>query len=140
RSWSDTVGRMTVEDQDPTARGARTDAQPRAAAAAPGSGARPSGDLERYSGLFAQRTQVMKSSAMRDLMALTERPDVISLAGGLADTTLFPAEDLAKVLSHMAAGDAARALQYGPTEGMAEIQPCLAEVMAAEGAEVDPDD
>ncbi len=131
---------MTVEDQDPTARGARTDARQPAAAARSGSAARPNGDLERYSGLFAQRTQVMKSSAMRDLMALTERPDVISLAGGLADTTLFPAEDLAKVLSHMAAGDAARALQYAPTEGMGEIRPCLADVMAAEGTTVDPDD
>jgi 2-aminoadipate transaminase len=41
-------------------------------------------------GLFAERTKVMRSSAMRDLMALTERPDVISLAGGLPDTSTFP--------------------------------------------------
>ena len=33
-------------------------------------------DIERYAGLFASRTRVMKSSAMRDLMALTERPEV----------------------------------------------------------------
>lgn len=131
---------MTVEDPDSTAREARVVAGQATPAARSGSAARPHGDLERYSGLFSQRTQVMKSSAMRDLMALTERPDVISLAGGLADTTLFPAEDLAKVLSHMAAGDAARALQYAPTEGIAEIRPCLAAVMAAEGTEVDPDD
>jgi hypothetical protein len=39
-------------------------------------------DLERYAGLFARRTQVMRSSAMRDLMAITARPEVISLAGG----------------------------------------------------------
>ena len=50
-------------------------------------------DLERYAGLFARRTQGMKSSAMRDLMAITARPDVISLAGGLPDTSTFPAED-----------------------------------------------
>ncbi|WP_320668524.1 aminotransferase-like domain-containing protein [Patulibacter defluvii] len=124
---------MTVEDPDPTATAS-------SGGAAAGSSRRPAGDLERYAGLFAARTRVMKSSAMRDLMALTERPEVISLAGGLADTRLFPAEDLAKVLSHMAAGDAARALQYAPTEGMADIRPCLAEVMAAEGTTVDPDD
>ena len=35
-------------------------------------------DLERYAGLFARRTQVMRSSAMRDLMAITARPEVIS--------------------------------------------------------------
>ena len=48
-------------------------------------------DLERYAGLFASRTKVMKSSAMRDLMAITERPEVISLAGGLPDTCLLVA-------------------------------------------------
>ena len=55
----------------------------------PGRAAR---DLERYAGLFAQRTKVMTSSAMRDLMAITERPEVISLAGGLPDTSTFPPE------------------------------------------------
>ena len=49
-------------------------------------------DIERYAALFAQRTRVMTSSAMRDLMAITERPEVISLAGGLPDTSTFPAE------------------------------------------------
>ena len=47
-------------------------------------------DIERYAGLFAARTRGMKSSAMRDLMALTARPEVISLAGGLPDTSTFP--------------------------------------------------
>ena len=37
-------------------------------------------EIARYAGLFAKRTQVMKSSAMRDLMAITARPEVISLA------------------------------------------------------------
>ena len=49
-------------------------------------------DLERYADLFAERTRVMRSSAMRDLMAITARPEVISLAGGLADTSTFPPE------------------------------------------------
>jgi 2-aminoadipate transaminase len=97
-------------------------------------------DLERYAGLFASRTQVMRSSAMRDLMALTERPEVISLAGGLPDTSTFPAEDLAAITAKMAAEDTARALQYGPTDGIAPVKECIAEVMAAEGTTVDPDD
>jgi 2-aminoadipate transaminase len=97
-------------------------------------------DLERYAGLFAARTRVMKSSAMRDLMAITERPDVISLAGGLPDTSTFPPESLAALLSHVAAGNAARALQYGPTEGMAAVAKCIEQVMAAEGTPIDPQD
>src|SRR6266545_2149418 len=94
-------------------------------------------DLERYAGLFASRTSVMKSSAMRDLMAITERSEVISLAGGLPDTSTFPAESLAAVLSKLAAKDSARALQYAPTEGMAAVGEAIATVMAAEGMVVD---
>jgi 2-aminoadipate transaminase len=97
-------------------------------------------DLERYAGLFASRTRVMTSSAMRDLMAITERPEVISLAGGLPDTSTFPPESLAALMSKMAATDAARALQYGPTEGLRVARECIAQVMAAEGTPVDPDD
>src|SRR4051794_26806081 len=85
-------------------------------------------DLERYAALFASRTKVMKSSAMRDLMAITERPEIISLAGGLPDTSTFPAESLAALTSKMAAAGAARALQYAPTEGMAATKACIAEV------------
>jgi 2-aminoadipate transaminase len=97
-------------------------------------------DLERYAALFASRTKVMKSSAMRDLMAITERPEVISLAGGLPDTSTFPAESLAALTSKMAAVGAAKALQYSPTEGMAATKECIAEVMAAEGTPVHPED
>src|ERR671922_706652 len=97
-------------------------------------------DLERYAALFASRTKVMKSSAMRDLMAITERPEVISLAGGLPDTSTFPAESLAAILSKLAAADSARALQYAPTEGMAAVGEAIATVMAAEGMHVDPED
>src|SRR6059036_4321847 len=97
-------------------------------------------DLERYAGLFAARTRVMKSSAMRDLMALTERPEVISLAGGLPDTSTFPAELLAKRMSGVAAEASARALQYGPTEGLGAARDAIVEVMAEEGTHVDPQD
>jgi 2-aminoadipate transaminase len=97
-------------------------------------------DIERYAGLFAQRTKVMKSSAMRDLMALTERDDVISLAGGLPDTSTFPPDSYAALMSTVAAESCARALQYGPTEGLQLVKRCIAEVMAAEGMELDGDD
>jgi len=97
-------------------------------------------DIERYASLFAQRTKVMKSSAMRDLMALTERPDVISLAGGLPDTSTFPPDSYASLMGTVAAQSCARALQYGPTEGLALVKRCIVEVMAAEGIEIDADE
>jgi 2-aminoadipate transaminase len=97
-------------------------------------------DIERYGALFAERTKVMKSSAMRDLMALTERDDVISLAGGLPDTSTFPADSYASLMSTVAANSCARALQYTPTEGLAAVKGCIAEVMRAEGMVADEDE
>jgi 2-aminoadipate transaminase len=97
-------------------------------------------DLERYAGLFSRRTQAMKSSAMRDLMAVTTRPEIISLAGGLPDTSTFPAEDFAALMARVAVDASARALQYGPTEGLDEVKACIVQVMAAEGMEVEPED
>ncbi len=97
-------------------------------------------DLERYAGLFARRTQVMRSSAMRDLMAITARPEVISLAGGLPDTSTFPSDSFAAQMTRIAHESSAEALQYGPTEGFQETKECILEVMGAEGMAPDPDD
>jgi 2-aminoadipate transaminase len=77
---------------------------------------------------------------MRDLMALTEREDVISLAGGLPDTSTFPPESYASLMRTVAADSCARALQYGPTEGLMVVKHCITEVMLAEGMDVDPDE
>jgi 2-aminoadipate transaminase len=99
-----------------------------------------SSDLERYAGLFAERTRVMRSSAMRDLMAVTARPDVISLAGGLPDTSTFPPATFAAQMTRIAQESAAEALQYGPTEGFGETVDCIIEVMGAEGMLPDRED
>jgi len=97
-------------------------------------------DLERYAGLFASRTRVMKSSAMRDMMSITTRPEVISFAGGLPDTSTFPPETFAAITHAIAHESCAKALQYGPTEGMPGALECIREVMAAEDMRVDPED
>ena len=125
---------MTLEDDTPRPPQPGVEVPPRMA--------RPTTkhELDRYAGLFAARTQVMKSSAMRDLMAITQRPEVISLAGGLPDTSTFPPGSFAAVMQRVADERLARALQYGPTEGLDEVKACIAEVMAAEGMRVDGGD
>jgi 2-aminoadipate transaminase len=106
-----------------------------------GGAARTTGhELKRYEALFAQRTRGMRSSAMRDMMSLTERPEVISLAGGLPETRRFPPELYAELMTTVAKESTARALQYGPTEGMECTVECILEVMRAEGTQVDPDE
>jgi 2-aminoadipate transaminase len=124
---------MTIDDKG---RGPKGPGEPKRVGRSPST----TRDIERYAGLFASRTRGMKSSAMRDMMAVTTRPEVISLAGGLPDTRSFPPETFAAVANRVAAESCARALQYGPTEGLPETVDCIAEVMAAEGMRVDPDD
>lgn len=82
----------------------------------------------------------MTSSATRDLMAMSDRPEVISFAGGLPDTSSFPSETFAAMTARIAEESCARALQYGPTDGLAETKRCIADVMAAEDMTVDVDD
>jgi 2-aminoadipate transaminase len=96
-------------------------------------------EIERYAALFADRTKVMKSSAMRDLMALTAREDVISFSGGLPDTSTFPPGFFTEIMSRVASEACAKALQYGPTEGLETVRERISDVMAAEGMDVDPD-
>lgn len=93
-------------------------------------------ELERYAALLASRTKVMTSSAMRDLMAITERPEVISLAGGLPDVSGFPPAMLERI-QHAFANDTQRTLQYGPTEGMRAVHEAIQTVMAEEGTPAD---
>ena len=132
---------MTIEDYGGGAErgpvGRRERVRPVASERPPRSTSR---DLERYADLFASRTRVMKSSAMRDLMAVTARPEVISLAGGLPDTSSFPPETFAAMAQRIATRWCARALQYGPTEGLGETKARIAEVMEVEGMRADPDD
>ena len=82
----------------------------------------------------------MRSSAMRDLMAVTARPEVISLAGGLPDTSTFPPSSFAAQMTRIAQESSAQALQYGPTEGFERTKECIAQVMAAEGMSPDLED
>lgn len=77
---------------------------------------------------------------MRDLMEITARPEVISLAGGLPDTSTFPPESFAAQMTRIAQESSAEALQYGPTEGFARTKEVIAEVMGAEGTAPDPED
>ena len=89
--------------------------------------------LDPYQHLYAHRTGSFRSSAMRDLMAITSRPEVISLAGGLPDTKAFPADLLQELVDDVTANDGPRALQYGPTEGLDELRHAIADLMAEDG-------
>lgn len=96
-------------------------------------------DIERYAQLFASRADRVKTSAMRDMMSITDRPEVISLASGMPDTASFPADLLESVFVDMARHHSAELLQYTPTEGILPVKRRIAEVMAAENISADVD-
>ncbi|HEX9260827.1 MAG TPA: PLP-dependent aminotransferase family protein, partial [Acidimicrobiales bacterium] len=90
---------------------------------------------------LSKRAAGLKSSAIRDLLALTEKPGVLSLAGGLPAPETFPAERLAVASTRLLESGGAAALQYTTTEGL----PVLREWIAAReaelcGRECSPDD
>ena len=91
-------------------------------------------DADRYNARFAVRATKSKSSAMRDLMALAERPEVISLAGGFPDTASFPPAVFAEVMKAVEEDHLASALQYGPTEGLRELREWIVTIMKHERA------
>ncbi len=94
-------------------------------------------NLDRYQGTYASRIGGMRSSVMRDLMAVIARPEVISLAGGLPETGAFEPGVLEQVMGEVCSVDSASALQYGPTEGRDEMREVIREVMAREEMHVD---
>lgn len=95
--------------------------------------------FDPYTRLYSEAIGHLKSSAIRDLMSLVGRQDVISFAGGLPYINGLPPEELASVLSTVVAEGFAEAFQYGETGGRGQLKAALVEVMAAEGIAADPD-
>ena len=82
---------------------------------------------------YAQRTQRMTSSAIRELLKLTEQPDVISFAGGLPGPELFPVEELKEATETVLEQKGRKALQYSTTEGYPPLREMLVRHMARYG-------
>jgi 2-aminoadipate transaminase len=77
---------------------------------------------------LARRAHNFEASVVRDLFTVGERPGMRSLAGGLPDPLAFPVERLHAAVDAVLGprSRAARALQYGPTEGLTELRALLA--------------
>ncbi|MEU9717211.1 PLP-dependent aminotransferase family protein [Streptomyces sp. NPDC047976] len=83
---------------------------------------------------FAARARAVGGSPVREILALTERPGVISFAGGLPAPELFDTEGLRTAYDTVLTGaGAARALQYSTTEGAPELRSAVAARAAARG-------
>ena len=75
----------------------------------------------------------MTSSTIRELLKLTQRPEVISFAGGLPAAEYFPVERFQEVCQRVLAENAHLALQYGPTEGYMPLREFVADQVSRQG-------
>lgn len=86
--------------------------------------------------LLAPRLQNVETSAIRELFKVLGKPGLISFAGGFPDSALFDVEGLKAAADSALANDAARALQYGATEGFEPLREALVDLMKVRGATI----
>jgi 2-aminoadipate transaminase len=82
---------------------------------------------------YAQRTKCAKSSIIRELLKVTQRPEVISFAGGLPAPEVFPVEKFKEACQKVLTDQPQFALQYGPTEGYRPLREFIVTQMARYG-------
>jgi 2-aminoadipate transaminase len=82
--------------------------------------------------LFSNAAKRMRRSEIRELLKLTQKPDIISFAGGLPAPDLFPVEDFKKIAVDVLDKQGSKVLQYGTTEGDPGL---INELIAFEGRE-----
>jgi 2-aminoadipate transaminase len=78
----------------------------------------------------------MKRSAIRELLKLTNKPGLISFAGGLPSPLTFPIKELKEISCEVLENDGAAALQYSTTEGDPVLRKLLAERYAKQGLKI----
>ena len=79
--------------------------------------------------LFSKKAKMLKASEIRELLKVTQIPDMISFGGGLPNPSAFPVDIIHKNIDKIFEGDIKNALQYGSTEGYIPLRGVLADRM-----------
>lgn len=80
---------------------------------------------------FSKRNQYIKASEIRELLKLTEKPEIISFAGGLPAPELFPVEEMKKVCDAVLLESGPKCMQYSTTEGYIPLREYIVKRMEA---------
>jgi 2-aminoadipate transaminase len=94
-------------------------------------------DLTR---LYSDRAGKMRKSVIRELLKVTQDPEIISFAGGLPNPDSFPIDELKDVVEYVMDHHGKTALQYGTTQGLLELRELIAERAIKEGVETSADE
>lgn len=88
---------------------------------------------------FSERAQQLQSSFIREILKITQRPEIISFAGGLPSPATFPVERMKAAYDKVLTENGKVALQYGPTDGYAPLREWIAGSLSIEGSHILPE-
>ena len=86
--------------------------------------------------VFSQSTNALRTSEIRDLMSLANKPGLILFSGGMPDNNLFPLEEIDKIYNSLTPQEKKMAMQYGPTNGLPQLLASLGEFLEQKGLPV----
>lgn len=89
---------------------------------------------------FSSRANQITSSAIREILKVTTRPEIISFAGGLPSPDGFPVAELRQAFDVVLEKQGKVALQYGPTEGYGPLREWVAQHKSAEDVTISPNE
>lgn len=88
---------------------------------------------------FSERAQGLQSSFIREILKITQRPEIISFAGGLPSPATFPVERMKQAYDRVLTETGKVALQYGPTDGYGPLKEWIANSLSTEGTKILPE-
>ncbi len=88
---------------------------------------------------FSERAQQLQSSFIREILKITQRPEIISFAGGLPSPATFPVERMKEAYDKVLSENGKVALQYGPTDGYGPLREWIANSLSTEGSRILPE-
>nr|WP_228531009.1 MULTISPECIES: PLP-dependent aminotransferase family protein [Myxococcaceae] len=88
---------------------------------------------------LASRMSRMTTSAVREILKVAERPDILSFAGGLPAPELFPVDAIARAHADVLATEGAQAMQYSITEGFLPLREHISALLAQRGISASPE-
>ena len=88
---------------------------------------------------FAERAAQMQSSFIREILKITQRPEIISFAGGLPSSATFPVEEMKVSFDRVLTNSGTTALQYGPTDGFPPLREWIARSLSTSDCAIAPE-
>ena len=88
---------------------------------------------------LAQRAEKMNPSVIREILKVTEKPGIISFAGGLPSPQTFPIDAMREASERVLRDDGKAALQYAASEGHAPLREWVAQDLLKQGMRISPD-